>query len=422
MLALGLGCALAVGCSSATASEGQSPETSPEGGTGVQMQPEQDDSGSASATGDDAGGSVQNHAVGSVQSDGGGSTTSTDAGTATKGDGGLPSGWLYTTGNKIMLSDGNGGGAQWMGRGMNISDILQCGYNGSLWNTNAESDLTTMIDGMMKDWKPTFIRISLAMDSYGTAVDWFGDASKYKTPMKTIIDKLASYPGVYVLVSVRSDPSMILQDTVDGDPEATGIPSDSTNTPNKTKYPTGTDALYVDLVDTFAHSPQVMFGITNEAGGNKQSNSTIAKAMNHAVGTIRAEEDKLGVPHHIVSVQGNGWTSDLSFYATTPSPITHDNVVYELHYYPSLTSKPSYYSYSSTIPMIVGEYGGFTSEYPAAGFYSDMESKKIPSTAWDFEPFADCAPDLLNVTGSGAQLQSNSWGDTVKAYLTSHAK
>jgi hypothetical protein len=71
-------------------------------------------------------------------------------------------------------------------------------------------------------------------------------------------------------------------------------------------FPTGTDATYVALVDTFGSAPNVLFGLTNEPGGDKLSNATIAAAMSHAVGTIRAEEDRLGVHHHIVSVQGNG--------------------------------------------------------------------------------------------------------------------
>ena len=40
--------------------------------------------------------------------------------------------------------------------------------------------------------------------------------------------------------------------------------------------------------------------------------------MDHATTVIRNEENKLGVPHHIVSVQGNSWTSDISFYGTSP--------------------------------------------------------------------------------------------------------
>ena len=251
-------------------------------------------------------------------------------------------------------------------------------------------------------------------------VSWAGNAATYSTPMTNVINALIANPNVYVLVTLRSDASMIGQDTADGDPEATGLPSDSTTTPNKTSFPTGTDATYVALVDAFANSKSVLFGLTNEPGGNKLTNAKIAAAMNHAVGTIRAEENRLGVPHHIVSVQGNGWSSDSASTPSAPSPITYDNVVYELHYYPGLAGEtPSNYQYSTTLPMIIGEYGDFTSSVTASSFYADMEAKQIPNLAWDFEPYSDCTPDLLSVTTS-TTLTATSWGSTVQSYLLAH--
>ena len=205
----------------------------------------------------------------------------------------------------------------------------------------------------MSGWKPSFVRISLGMDTYPTVSSWTS-SSTYKTQMTSLINALGANPDVYVLVTLRSDASMIGQDTVDGDPEATGLPSDSSNTPNATQFPTGTDATYIALVDSFAQSNFVLFGLTNEPGGDKLSNAQISAAMSHAVGVIRAEEDRLGVPHHVVSVQGNGWTSDISFYATSPLP--YDNVVYEVHGYPPATTSYTY----ANIPVIIGEYGSLT--------------------------------------------------------------
>jgi hypothetical protein len=162
-----------------------------------------------------------------------------------------------------------------------------------------------------------------------------------------------------------------------------------------------------------------MFGLTNEPGGNKRSNATIAAAMNHAVGVIRAEEDRLRVPHHIVSVQGNNWTSDISFYAGATDGglsdggaglITYDNVVYEVHGYPPA---PSSYTYPN-IPVIIGEYGSLSN---SATFFADVEAKQIPNLAWDFEPFSNCAPDLVNVTHSATSLTLTAWGTTVQHYV-----
>jgi aryl-phospho-beta-D-glucosidase BglC (GH1 family) len=230
-----------------------------------------------------------------------------------------------------------------------------------------------------------------------------------------VVSAIGKHEGVYVLLALRSDQSMIGQDTQHGNPEATGIPSDSKTTPDKAKFPTGTDALYIALVNAFKNDKFVAFGLTNEPGGNLLSNDQIRSALDHAVGTIRQEEDKLGVPHHIVAVQGQGWTSDIGFYAD--EPLAYDNVVYEVHGYP-----PSAASYTyANIPVIVGEYGTLDAG-SAPGFFADLETKQLSSLAWDFDPYSDCAPDLLDVNHSSTDLIPSSWGKLVQAYLLAHAK
>jgi hypothetical protein len=351
---------------------------------------------------------------------------STDA--ALHADGGYPSGWLYTSGAKIYESNGAGSGTPWMGRGVNVDDIFLCGYNNTLWMTSPVTTVEQEINTLMTEWKPTFLRISLGMDS-STVVSWVTNPSVYRTPMTAVINAIGAYPGVHVLVTLRSDVTMIGQDTGSNDGEATGIPSDSQTTPSASSYPTGTDAVYVALVDTFATSSFVMFGLTNEPGGNTASNATLAAAMNHAVGTIRAEEDRLGVPHHIVSVQGNNWTSSIGFYAETAGGaypdggsglITYDNVVYEVHGYPPPASSYTF----PNIPVILGEYGSLPANSSGAdpSFYDDIEAKQIPNLAWDFESYSDCAPDLVNVNQSSTSITPTSpWGTMVQSYLLSHA-
>ncbi len=339
-----------------------------------------------------------------------GASTSSGATSGTGGASAYPAGWLYTQGDKILVSDGTQG-APWMGRGVNMDDLFLCGYNNTLWMSGADTTLETMVTGLVADWKPTFVRISLSMASYPKTTSWLSNDAEYKTPMTAVIQSIAQSPNVYVLVTLRSDASMIGQDQIHGDPEATGIPSDASTTPNAGSFPSGTDATYVALVDTFAHESHVLFGLTNEPGGNTLSNAQIAAAMSHAVTTIRNEEDKLGVPHHLVSVQGNGWTSDISFYAATPLP--QDNVIYEVHGYPPPASSYTY----ANLPVIIGEYGSLPD---AAAFYADVEAKQIPNLAWDFDSFSNCAPDLLNVNQSASNLQPTAWGNTVKSYLLAH--
>jgi hypothetical protein len=326
-----------------------------------------------------------------------------DASTAGDAPGVLPAGWLYTQGATIYEADGHGSGTQWMGRGVNVDDVFLCGFNATLYEPAPDQMLDTVIAGLMSGWKPTFVRISLGMASYTPTVSWLADLDQYATPMTHVIQTLAAYPGIHVLVTLRSDASMIDQDMVDGDPEATGIPAD------------GTDPVYTALVDTFGTSGAIMFGITNEPGGNKQTDDTISAAMSHAVGAIRAEEDKLGVPHHIVSVQGNAWTSDIGFYDA--APLAFDNVVYEVHGYPPPATSYTY----EHIPVILGEYGDVDAGSSSA-FYGDLETKQIPNLAWDFEEYSDCAPDLLIANGSDTNLQPTSWGQIVQSYLLAHAQ
>ena len=349
----------------------------------------------------------QSSGAGAGQSSSGG-----DAASGTGGSGGSGStsttGWLHTKGNKIYRDDET----VWMGRGANVDDVYLCGYNYMLTESNIEQTLENIADGLITTWNANFIRVMLAMASYPTTSTFVTSNSQYKTPMTKFIDSIGAHPNVYILVTLRSDESMIGQDQDDGDPEATGLPSDATTTPDKTKFPTGTDAAYTALVDAFANSSFVMFGITNEPGGNQLPNSTIQAAMSHAVDVIRAEEDKLGVPHHIVSVQGQGWTSDISFYGK--KPLTQDNVVYEVHGYPPTTSSYTY----ANIPVILGEYGTLSN---ATSFFSDLETKQISNLAFSFSPYSDCDPDLLQVNDSSTELSPTAWGTTVKNYLTSHA-
>jgi hypothetical protein len=315
--------------------------------------------------------------------------------------GGMPAGWLYTSGSKIYVSNGAGGGTPWMGRGVNVDDVFLCGGNSNLSMSGVEQTLTTMFSGLMSDWKPNFLRLNLSMHSGYVDVDWLTDAGRYTTPTTNAINFLGTHANTYVLVTLRSHASMV--ETNSGN-EATFLPTNAT------------DAMYVALVNTFANSKFVMFGLCNEPG--TISPSSLVPVMSHAVGVIRAEEDRLGVPHHIVSVQGKDWTSDISFYATSPLP--YDNVVYEVHGYEPPAGSYTY----SNIPVILGEYGpsGFSSNGTvSSAFHADIEAKQIPNLAWNFEPYSDCTPSLVAANDSATNLVTTPWGSQVKSYLLSHA-
>lgn len=322
------------------------------------------------------------------------------AGVDNSTDASSPGGWLYTSGNHLYLS-----GSEWMGRGVNTDDLYLCGANSTLGSSSAEQNLEAVVDALMT-WKPNFIRMSLAMDSFPTVSSWTSGSS-YATQMTSVVEYIGrKYPGVYVLITLRSDSSMDCPDLPGND--ATCLPT------------ANTDAVFTALVDSFANSSFVMFAPSNEPGGYDEfTPEQIANAMNHAASTIRAEEDALNVPHHIIAVQGTASTSNLTYYLTTP--IQSDNIVYELHFYPDANTgeTASNYAYASSLPAIVGEYGGFDDAYESqTQFYSDMESMQIPNLAWDYEPFSDCAPDLVNI--GNADAGPTAWGQTVMAYLAAH--
>ena len=350
------------------------------------------------------GGGTVSTGGGSVSSGGGtgGGTVSTGGGTASA----LPTGWLFTQGNKIHVSDGAGAGPVWVGRGVNIDDLFLCGYNSDLSVSNAGTILTTIVGNLLRDWKPTFLRISLSMNSY-IPVSWTSNLAQYATPMIGVINSIGAFPGAYVLVTLRTDTSMTRLCT---------LASDATCLPTST---TSSDALYRSMVDTFANSKQVIFGVSNEPGGMSATDDDLRAVMSHAVSVIRAEEDRLGTPHHLVSVQGNSWTSRIGFYDASPLPF--DGVIYEYHSYPPEATGTYGYTWAN-LPVIIGEYGptpGSSALSSSDAFYADLEAKQIPNLAWDVSPYSNCAPDLVSVTGT-TTLTANTWGATVKNYLLAH--
>jgi cellulase (glycosyl hydrolase family 5) len=373
-------------------------------------------SGASASGGGDVGGHGPGSSTGSKGNGGsgvGGGGAGPGAGGAGPGGGGggggapVPAGWLYTVAgeNRIYISNGQSG-STWVGRGVNADDLFLCGYNTGMWMTNPDGAqaMQDVVSNIASQWNANFFRVSLSMNSFMPVCTWVG-SSAYKNGMTDVIHALGAIPGTYVLVTLRSDASMV--DTSGG---SCGHNDDAVCLPTN-----ATDDTYRALVDTFKDAPYVLFGLSNEPLGGSTDQQKIVDAMTHAVGVIRAEEDSLGVPHHLVSVQGRQWTSVIDFYNSAPIP--EDNVVYEYHSYPP---DPSGYTQSS-IPVIIGEYGpggggdlGF-----AQAFFADIEAKSIPSLAWDAAAYSPCQPELLQVTYD-ASLATTGWGDAVKGYLKSH--
>lgn len=345
----------------------------------------------------------------------------------------LPAGWLYTSGSKLYVSDGEGAGSVWMGRGVNMDDIFLCGGNSSLGATdiaNSVKALKTMANVVVNDWKANFIRVSLAMNSGYSETSWLdgsGKTTPYANAMIDFIKTLAGHPGVYVLVTLRSDSTMEMSY---GDNEATFVPTSSTA------------AVYKALVDSFSSCPiagqcanfqspeRILFGVTNEPGF--YNHSKVPEVLTPAVKAIRDEEDFIQSPHHIVAVQGDEFSSVIDYYSV--HRVAYDNVVYELHFYPQAwgrtTSAPIMYTYTYPyvedvpeggvpgaipIPVIVGEYG----DVDTAALLRDLETKQIPSLAWDFNGYSNCYPNVVNPSHNydATTFTPTSYGSIVRGYL-----
>ena len=52
--------------------------------------------------------------------------------------------------------------------------------------------------------------------------------------------------------------------------------------------------------------------------------------------------------------------------------------------------------------------------------FADLERKRIPSLAWDFAPYSNCAPDLVQVTHDADDIRPTAWGTSVRDYLRAH--
>jgi endoglucanase len=298
-------------------------------------------------------------------------------------------GWLATSGNRIVNSDGS----VWIGRGANIHDTRSCGggtlVDGTPINDNATgvAEVKRRIDVLTDQWRANFIR--LVLESRRPQDSYVADAN-YRSRIREIVDYIGTKPGVYVLVSVWLDPSL----------DANGWPTVATN------------AILAQLAQDFYASPHVLYGVSNEPESNFDGaqDAQVWTRMNDAVAAIRAAESALGPNRHIVTVQGTrDWARDLSYYVS--HPITAGggvNVAYETHIYNSPSDFASLLlaSPSRTIPVIVGEFGPVNDEWHSATV-NDMQTlmdmakaHNISHLAWTFHQY--CPPNLFADTPGAA--------------------
>jgi hypothetical protein len=388
--------------------------------------------GSASGgrhTGGSGVGGAESAGAGADGSDDGGADAggTGSGGTASGGASATDDGWLHTVpaDPHIYTADDE----VWVGRGVNIDDIFLGGYNCNYWmGAEGEAALLDTVAVLLDSWKPSFVRVSLAMSSFYRSGDcegavlanWTDPAASnpYKASMTEVVEALTR-GGAYVLLTVRTDATMV---RLNGD--SSSEPCDCTGScDSATCVPTAeTDAVYRALVDSFCDNPRVMFGISNEGGGFSPAAAELRTLMSHAVDVIRDQESSCGSAEHLIAVQSTGYTSSSSDYAS--NPLGQTNVVYEHHGYP-----PENFAFDN-IPIIIGEYGppDWTGEDTSSldGITDAFEANQIPNAAWIFEPLNGVTPPLVSGWSGNdrteANLETTAFGDLVKSYLLEHAE
>jgi endoglucanase len=358
-----------------------------------------DDPSSPSTSGGGNGNGNGNKDAGATSSPDGGATTSDAGGGVSQPDGGYQQGgspWLKTQGNHILL-----GGKPWHGRGANLHDPRSCGA--CVGTPNAQ-EVNRRMDELVS-WGANFIRLVLESRQLSETPAY---DSNYLNQIKQIVAHAAAKPGVYVLVSLWSDPGF----------SALGWPSNP-----------GTTTQWKALATAFANEPRVLFGIVNEPEQNYDGSldAQVWSAMNDNVATIRAAETAAGGQQHIVAVQGTGgWGRFLNYYVT--HPITAGggtNVAYETHVYdPSSQFGARFENPGKTLPVIIGEFGptqGYQTLQEAQDLMQRAENAEIPYLAWTFH--MRCPPNLLvDNSGGGCGVNMNlvpspQWGVPFKAQL-----
>src|SRR5262249_18478427 len=163
----------------------------------------------------------------------------------------------------------------WTGRGLNLAGLSFCGNFSTQIQQDPVGALNARVDDAVTKWHASFLRI--VMDT----TNFISNAGSFRDHLVQVVNHIGTYPAVKVLLSVYTDP------TFDQSSGGTGCCA-SVNT----------DPLYRALVDTFKNHNYVMFGISNEPGAS-WTEAKLWDVMNHAVGTIRTEEDVIGSIHHL---------------------------------------------------------------------------------------------------------------------------
>jgi Cellulase (glycosyl hydrolase family 5) len=373
--------------SSSTATFGRSPDSGASGDGGKSSVGGA--SGGQGAGGTNSGSGGTKSGSGGGNSSSGGSNTSSGGGGGvggTMGTGGTSGGWLSTKGNKIVTADGK----PFHGRGANLHDTRSC--NACTAGDPNPAGLNKWADELIDGWHANFIRFDLESypDNAGYRKHWKGilDDPGYYADIQNVVHHMTSKPGVYVMVTVFIDPTMV----------------DNGGGPHS-EWPTdATMPIYQKLAEAFYNDPGVLFGLTNEPHDPASSNSDLALVFSKAIQTIRDVEKAHGTPSHIVVAQASqGYARDLSYWVSNPLTVEGGkNIAYEVHPYNHLAEFDALFVQpSKKIPVLIGEFGPadtYMSLDDAKALMGVAETNEVPYIGWNFHQ--RCPPNMLQDMGA----------------------
>jgi endoglucanase len=299
-----------------------------------------------------------------------------------------PSAGLSVRGNKIVNSDGT----PFRGRGANLHDTRSC--NACTWSAPNPRGLMAWSDELLDRWHANFVRFLLtAYESSEGRAQWRGllDDPQYYADIQAVVDHMTAKRGVYVMVTLFTDPTMEPRGTA---PHA--------------EWPTeATLPVYRKLAEAFYDNPKVLFGLMNEPHDPPANNSDLAEIFNKAIEEIRTVERARGVPEHIIVAQApQNYARDLTYWLSNPLTAGGGtNIAYEVHPYnreaefDALVVQPA-----KRLPVIIGEFGPagdgssvYMTESDAEELMRVAEANDIPYLAWSFHQ--RCPPNLLEDEG-----------------------
>ncbi len=337
--------------------------------------------------------------------------TSHDGPTGGADAGGFPAEWLVVSGNHIVHADGT----PFHGRGANLHDERSC--EACSFAPRDPDGVDRWSDELIDNWHANFIRFLLSAKAApfnAGEQQWMNlvDDPAYYADIQQNVNHMTSKPGVYVLVTLFSDPT-IKDNNGEFDSEWPSSLGDS-------------NTRYTALAEAFWDNPRVLFGLTNEPHTTPDHDAELALRYESAIGAIRSVEYGHGAPHHIIVVQApEGWSRDLSYFVANPLP--DDQIAYEIHPYNAQTDFDALIVQpSQTLPIIIGEYGpaGSMTNADIMAMWTVAQANGVPHIAWNFHQ--RCPPDMLQDTASdgcgldvstGYAFPRTAWGDMVHDYL-----